>query len=178
MRIPIAKLKAILRYFGTHTEQRFLGKVKLMKLFYFLDFGHIKKYGYPVTFDNYVNLEHGPIPSTILNLVNEAIDCPDSSKLADAIIFEKLEHNGMCRLKPIRKFSIEDEDYFKPTELEILESVCKRFGDKNTKFIEEVSHKEAPWLKTSFLDQIPYSLASLDGDCLRDKEEIELLQKL
>jgi len=176
MRIPIAKLKAILRYFGTYTDPRFLGKVKLMKLFYFLDFVHVKKYGAPVTYDSYVNLEHGPIPSTILNLVNEAIYDADNSALADTVVFEKSKFIEMFRMKPLRNFSELDEDCFKPSELEVLNTICKRFGDKNTKFIEDVSHAEAPWAKTKLLDQIPYTLATLDKDCVVDKEEIELLQ--
>jgi hypothetical protein len=67
---PIPKLKAMIRYFATYTDPRSLGKKKLMKLFYFADFEHVKKYASPITFDNYVHLEHGPVPSTILNLVN------------------------------------------------------------------------------------------------------------
>lgn len=152
--------------------------MKLMKLFYFLDFVHVKKYGCPVTYDNYVNLEHGPIPSTILNLINEAIDDIDHSALADAVIFEKSKFTEMCRMKPLRSFSENDEDYFKQSELEVLDSICKRFGDKNTKYIEDVAHNEAPWKGTQLLDEIPYTMAVLDSDCLVEKEEIELLQNI
>lgn len=176
MRIPIAKLKAIIRYFGTHTDPKFLGKVKLMKLFYFLDFIHVKKYGCPVTYDRYVNLEHGPIPSTILNLVNEALVDIDNAKLSDSIEFEISQHSSMCRIKPIRQFSESDKDYFKPSELEVLKTVCDRFGGKNTQFIENASHDESPWTNTNFLDEIPYTLAVDDEDCLVSKEEIELMQ--
>ena len=178
MRIPIAKLKAILRYFGTHTEQKFLGKVKLMKLFYFLDFVHVKKYGCPVTYDSYVNLEHGPIPSTILNLVNEAIYDLDSSALADTVVFEKSKFSEMYRMKSLRDFSETDEDCFKPSELDVMKTICNRFGDKNTRFIENVSHMEAPWMQTDLLDPIPYTLAALDKDCMVEKDEIELLQQI
>lgn len=178
MQIPIAKLKAILRYFGTYTDPRLLGKTKLMKLFYFLDFVHVKKYGCPVTYDQYVNLEHGPIPSTILNLINGAIEDVDHSSLADTITFEKINHSGMCRIKALREFTTSDEDYFKPSELEVLKSICSRFGDKNKKIIEDASHNEAPWKNTSLFDRIPYEMASLDADCLVSKEEIELLQSL
>ena len=178
MRLPIPKLKAILRYFGTHTNQRFLGKTKLMKLFYFLDFTHIKKYAAPVTFDHYVNLEHGPIPSTILNLINEAIEDLDHSILSDAVSFEKVDGIDMFRLKPLREFSTKDEKYFTQSELETLRAVCNRFGDKNTKFVEDVSHKEAPWKETGFLDSIPYTLATHDEDCLVTEEEIELAMSL
>lgn len=173
MLLPIAKLKAILRYFGTYTDQRFLGKTKLMKLFYFLDFVHVKKYATPVTYDQYVNLEHGPIPSTILNLINELIEDMDHSILSDSITFEKVNGLGMFRLKPLKNFTEKDEKYFSKSELEVLQSVCSRFGDKNTKYVEDASHKEAPWRETSLLDNIPYSLATHDSDCLVDKVEIE-----
>jgi uncharacterized phage-associated protein len=157
--------------------QKFLGKTKLMKLFYFMDFMHVKKYGCPVTYDQYVNLTHGPIPSTILNLVDEAVEDIDHSSLADTITIEKTE-NGMCRIKTVNPFTAKDEDYFKPSELEILKSVCQRFGEANTKTIEDASHEEAPWKNTTLLDRIAYSMATLDADCLVSKEEIELLQQL
>ena len=177
MRLPLAKLKAILRYFGTYTDQRFLGKTKLMKLFYFLDFTHVKKHGCPVTYDQYVNLEHGPIPSTILNLVNGAIEDIDNSILSDTVTFEEAGL-GMIRMRPLRDFTDKDKDYFTPTEFQVLESVCRRFGDKNTKFIEDASHKEAPWKTTGLLDNIPYTRAVLDSDCLVDEDEIKMAVEL
>lgn len=176
MKIPIKKLKALILYFCTFTDPKFLGKVKLMKLFYFADFGHIKRYGAPLTFDTYVNLEHGPIPSAIKNLIDTASDDIDSSSLADTISVEKPEGTDMCRIIGLRKFTKEDAKLFSKAELETLKNVCIRFGDKNTKFIEESSHKEAPWQKTNQLDVISYSLAYNDKDCQISKDEIELLE--
>ena len=172
MRIPLPKLKAIIRYFGTYTDPKFLGKVKLMKLFYFLDFTHVKKYGAPITYDCYINLEHGPIPSAIKNLVDSADDDIDNSLLADTIKIERPEGIDMHRVIPLKKFTKLDEDYFSETELETLNKVCIRFGNANTKQIEEESHKEAPWNKTNTFDTIPYSLAAQDNDCLASEEDI------
>ena len=149
-----------------------------MKLFYFADFMHLKKYGAPITFDNYVNLEHGPIPSAIKNLVDTASDDIDNSILADTISIERPEGTDMCRIIGLRKFTAEDTKIFSPAELDVLKKVCIRFGDKNTKFIEEASHSEAPWRGTSFLDQIPYTLALGDDDCQTSKEELELLEDM
>jgi uncharacterized phage-associated protein len=174
MNIPIRKLKAILLYFTNNTDTTFLGKVKLMKLFYFLDFTHLKTYGSPVTYDIYVNLEHGPIPSFIKNLVDNATDNPDESILTDTIRFEIPKGTQMCRCLPKRKFSLKDKKYFSETELEILAKICARFGDKNTKYIEDASHDEAPWKNTNLLDKIPYELATKDSDCLVSEEEITL----
>lgn len=175
MRISLPKLKALLLFFGTYTDTKYLGKVKLMKLFYFLDFLHLKKYGSPVTYDNYVHLEHGPIPSGILNLVNTAIDDVDSSLLSGTISFETPAGTAMQRIVPIRKFNEDDKKYFSKSQLEIMELVATRFGDKNTKFIEEASHKESPWKCTSKLENIPYTLAAKDNDCMVSEEEIELI---
>ena len=178
MSIPLSKLKAMILYFCENTEPRFLGKVKLMKLFYFADFIHVKNFGSPITYDNYVRMEHGPIPSVILNLIDAVDDDVDSAELADTIKIETSEHSEMHRVIATRKFTNYDKDYFSETELEILQKVCARFGDKTTRFVEDASHKEAPWLKTKFLEEIPYALAAEDKDCIVDKETIKLSLEL
>lgn len=171
---PLPKIKAILLYFYTNTDPKFLGKVKLMKLFYYLDFTHVKTYGSPVTFDTYINLEHGPIPTIIKNLVDTVEDDIDSSELIDTIRIEKSNDRGIHRVIATRSFAENDKKYFSEIELETLEKVCARFGNKTARFIENSSHKEAPWRKTNLADEIPYTLATEDKDCLVDKEIIEL----
>lgn len=174
MKIPLPKLKAIFLYFAENTDPALLGKVKMMKLFYFLDFMHVKMYGSPITYDRYVKMEHGPIPSTILNLVDAVDNDIDTAELSDTIRIEKPKNSDIHRIIPTRKFNDYDRGYFSETELEILEKVSSRFGDKTRKYIEDASHKEAPWLKTDYLGEISYTLAADDKDCLVDKETIEL----
>ncbi|MCH7758954.1 SocA family protein [Patescibacteria group bacterium] len=176
--MPISKLKAILLYFGMYTNTKFLGKVKLMKLFYFLDFMHVKQYGAPITYDTYVKLEHGPIPSAIKNLIDSAADDIDNSILVDTIKFERPEGTEMIRVIPLRDFTEKDRKLFSPTELDILNKVCQRFGDKNTKYIKDISHKEASFRETEFLENIPYTLATKDKDCLVSEEEIKMLLEI
>ncbi len=178
MKIPINKLKLILLYFCENTDATFLGKVKLMKLFYFLDFMHVKRFGVPVTYDTYVKLEHGPIPSTIMNLINTACEDTDTSILSDTVRFETPIGTEMKRVIPIRKISESDLKNFNSSEIEVLERVCQRFGNKNTKFVEDASHNEAPWMESKFLDEIPYTLATKDKDCMVDEEEIKLALEL
>jgi len=178
MRIPLPKLKATLLYFCHNTDPKFLGKVKLMKLFYFLDFSHLKRYGAPVTFDTYINLEHGPIPSGIKSLVDTAADDPDNSTLADTIAFERPAGTNMYRILPRRAFTEKDSDYFSGPELETLKKVCARFGGVNTQTIEDASHKESPWQNTKLLEEIPYTLAAKDKDCLVTEDDIDLLLKI
>jgi len=176
MLIPKNKLKAILRYFCTNTDPHLLGKTKLMKLLYFADFKHIKKYGRPITNDTYYHLEHGPIPSTILNLVNSTIDEVDGSILSDAIYIEQTPNSKIQRIKCYHPFQETDKKLFSESELEILCSVCKNFGNMGTKQIEEISHHESPWKETQETQKIDYSLASLDADCEIDKETLKMME--
>lgn len=145
-----------------------------MKLFYFADFTHVKKFATPITYDNYIHLEHGPVPSTILNLINSVENDTDNSLLADSLSIEVTENSLTRRVVPTREFSEKDGEYFSPSELEVLKEVSKRFATKTGKFIEEASHNETAWRTTDELEDIPYTLATGDPDCLVEKEEIEL----
>jgi uncharacterized phage-associated protein len=174
MRISIPKLKAMILFFASNTDERLLGKVKLMKLFYFTDFTSVKKFASPITFDRYVHMEHGPIPSSILNLVNAVESDIDNAILADTFSVETKEGSHQKRIVPTREFSDDDRKYFSEQELEIMKGVCDRFFDKTGKFIEEESHNESAWKMTKEVEEIPYTLAINDGDCSVDREDIKL----
>ena len=174
----MSKLKAMIRYFASHTEPELLGKKKLMKLFYFTDFCHVKKYAAPITYDNYVHLEHGPIPSTILNLVSAVESDKDDSILGDVLKIEMRDGSNMKRIITYKTFSDQDKEYLNNTELKILDEVCKKFFSSTGKNIEDASHQEAGWLMTRELESIPYTLAVNDSDCLVDKEDIETLLEI
>lgn len=178
MNIPIQKLKAIILYFCENTDSKFLGKVKLMKLFYFLDFIHVKRFGAPVTFDLYVKLEHGPIPSTIKGMVDDAGEDVDHSALADTIDIERPDGTSMLKVVPRRKFSEDDRKLLSDNEMNVLAQVCARFGDKNTAYIEEASHREAGWQRTPMYKEIPYTLAAEDADSLVTADEIAFTLEL
>ncbi len=176
MKIPIKKLKLILRYFCTYTSERYLGKTKLMMLFYFLDFNHVKKYGSPITYDKYINMDYGPIPSTIMNLINSVQD--ENSLLSDTICIEKKKNRAIQRIKCYKRFNNDDKKYFSETELETLEQIVKKYKDSKKEIIVNDSHNEAPWKCTKFLQEIPYTLASKDKNCSTTIEEIELMMRI
>lgn len=179
MIVPLPKIKAILLYFANNTNPKYLGKVKLMKLIYYLDFIHLKKYGRPVTYDKYVNLKLGPIPQTIKNLVDDESD-NYSHNLKDTISFQKTptSKGTMDKVIAKRKFLTNDRNMFSNTELNILEEVSKRFYDYDMKKIVDASHKENVWKKTNELQDIPYTLAAKDNDSKFSEEEISILLQL
>lgn len=179
MKINLDKVRAMILFFLYHTDPKFLGKTKLMKLFYFADFGYVKRHGIPITFDNYQNMEHGPVPVTIYNLINGTFLDPDESPLSDIIEFQEVEgSHKMHRIIPRKEFTEQHRKLFSISELKILAEVSKRFYDANQKKIEDASHEEYPWSNTEFLEEIPYTLATKDIDSETTEEEVELALKM
>jgi uncharacterized phage-associated protein len=178
MTISLPKLKAIIKYFCQNTDPAFLGKTKLMKLFYFLDFLYIKKYGISVTGEVYYHLDFGPIPTTIKNLVDSVGDNPESAMLSDTIEIQCHDGHDIHKVVCVKPFTKEDEEYFSETELGALQDICQRFNKHSTSQIVDCSHKDAPWRLTRDLEIIPYELAAEDSDCQVTKQDIELMKKI
>jgi len=181
MKLPLSKLKATLLYFCQNTDPENMGKVKLMKLFYFLDFIHTRRYGIPITFDSYVNLDHGPIPSTIKNIVDELSCDSGKSAIMDTVTLN-VRHigDGKTQHQIVRNRDLQqlDLDMFSGNELDILKEICEKYKSSTGADVEEISHNEAPWKKTKYLDPIPYELAGFDPDSKFSPEEILSILKL
>ena len=178
MNISLPKLKAIIKYLCQNTNPVFLGKTKLMKLFYFLDFIQIKRYGGSITGDTYYHLEFGPIPTTIKNLVDSVSDDPETALLSDVIQINCDDVHDIHKIISLQPFTEKDKEYFNQAELNTIEEVAKRFREYSTQQIVDASHKEAPWRLTNELEVIPYQLAAEDPDCIVDKQDINLLSKI
>jgi len=176
--ITLEKIQAIILYFSENTNNQYLGKVKLMKLFYFLDFVHVKEYGIPVTFDTYYKLDKGPIPTYIKNVVDDACENEENSLLRDSINFETPLGTQMKKAVAKRKFNEGDKKLFSKSEFEILKKVSERFSETTTNAIIEISHKEAPYIESEISQIIPYELAARDSDSKFTAEEIELSIKV
>lgn len=151
------KLINAIIFFADNT--RFLGKTKLCKLLYFLDFEHFKETGRSVTGMNYFAWKMGPVPVKLY----EEVDMPEPD-MAEKISFsEKQTKRGtMLVVKPIAKFS---STHFTKRELRILQSLAKEFHDTQADDMIEVTHLEnQPW-HTIYVEegkkqeQIPYELA-------------------
>jgi uncharacterized phage-associated protein len=170
------KVEAILAYITNYPGMKNLGKVKLMKLFYFIDFGHVREFGTPITYDTYINLEHGPIPSSIKNLVDNASDDPENAYLKDVIACETPKGTHMCKIVPRRNFTEDDEDFFSDSELKVLEEVCNKYKSTLTEEIENDSHEEAPWQETERLDKIPYHLAARHKSSRYSEDDVKLVE--
>jgi uncharacterized phage-associated protein len=163
------KLLNAIIFFANNT--RYLGKTKLFKLLYFLDFEHFKEIGRSVTGLDYFAWKMGPVPSALM----DEIEAPEPDMLESLVITESVTQKGP-------KVSFEaripfDNSYFTRRELRIMNAIADEFRDATADEMVEATHdKNLPWhtvYETLGLhqEQIPYELAV-------DEDEREMISSL
>lgn len=132
------KLINAILFFAEKTK--FCGKIKLMKLLYFLDFYHFKQTGKSVTGLDYFAWQMGPVPQVLFEEISNKMS-PD---LQEAIRLVPL--GKMQKIVARRKF---DEEYFTKRETRLLENLAEIFYEAKADQMIEVSHlPNQPWEKT------------------------------
>lgn len=170
------KLIEAVKFFSLHTRK--LGKTKLYKLLYFLDFTHFRDTGRPVTGLDYFAWPMGPVPVTLHEELPEPRD----------------DWNGNCNFKLIpvgtgEMLTVNAESDFSPQhfskrELRIMQALADEFRTATAEEMVERTHLEnLPWhqiyeVEKRRQEQIPYSMSlrkqNLEHmeEAIRDREEI------
>ena len=162
------KLINAIIFFANNTK--FLGKTKLCKLLYFLDFEHFKVSGRSVTGMDYYAWKMGPVSVELY----EKVEAPEPD-MADKVEFvERPTRRGpMLTIRPLAAI---DESLFSRRELRIMQSLADEYCDTLAEDMIEATHLEnQPWHKIYVEEgkrqqMIPYELA------LRKQEAEEMLQ--
>ncbi len=149
-------IQAIL-YFAHNTAA--LGKVKLFKLLYLLDFEHFRQTGRSVTGLEYRAWKMGPVPAELVQEWDELQD-----DLAAAIRIESRPVIDYERQNVVPKIDF-DLSHFSKRELRLLEGIAGRYRDTLSGKMIDVTHAEnGAWTKVWADGEgrdctIPYELA-------------------
>lgn len=122
-----------------------INKMKAIKLIYFADRYHLRKYGRPVIGDQYWAMKLGPVASFTKNVAdfNDTLD-------KDYLRYTKsfLSHTkGDEKIRNIISKQKVDLKVFSQTDIEALETAYKEFGDKDQFELADVSHTYPEWFK-------------------------------
>ena len=123
-----------------------------MKLLYFLDFDFFEKYGKPVTGDEYLRFDNGPVPrmaEKILKAMNGLEVRISNRKIA----------NGLHDQQHIEPLKFYEMNIFSREELMMMEEVADKWEKFSGSEMKNASHGEAPWIATKPNDVIDYNLA-------------------
>ena len=155
------KLINAILYFAHHTKH--LGKIKLFKLLYLLDFEHFRQTGRSVTGLDYRAWKYGPVPVEVM----QEWDAPEPD-LEAAISIQSEQVYDYVRETLIPQVPF-DDSHFTKRELRIMEGLADRYRDTYSPTMIDVTHEEnGAWAKVwqdgRGMDQeIPYALG-LDPD--------------
>lgn len=147
LKFDFEKFISCLTYFARHCPAHpDLTKLKLAKLFYFLDKYHLLNYGRPIIGDNYIRLGLGPVPSIVDNILDEIEGIQIvRSKLSsnNKAIFDKFLKLVKDSKYPSYKAKVEPElDVLSKSEIEALEVTVKKFGKYAASTLVDITHRE------------------------------------
>ena len=160
------KLINAILFFAERT--RALGKIKLFKLLYLLDFEHFRKTGRPVTGMEYRAWKMGPVPAQLV----QEWDCLEPD-LAEAIEIRPERVIDYTRESVFAKRPF-DAAHFTPREIEIMDALVRTFADELSERMIDVTHAENSawekvWCGGLGNDQtIDYRLALAENDPNRE----------
>ena len=152
MTIPgynIKKAAQVVAFFATK-EGGAINVLKLGKLLYLGDRESLKKYDYPILYDNLVSLDNGPVDSATLNFINGLSE----DEAWDAYVNDRAGHTvGLTR-----RITFDELDELSVANLEVLETVWAAFGAMGKYEIRDYTHDHCPeWEDPKgSSDPIPY----------------------
>lgn len=151
-RINEKKYRNSVLFFAKKIQNGTLGKLKLMKLLYFLDFDFFERYGHSVTGDEYLRFEHGPVPRMAAKILEKMTGKEikiTKRKIADGL-------KDQQHIEALKDF---DVNVFTREELLALEEIADKWEKFSGTEMKTASHGEAPWIATKPNEVIDYNLA-------------------
>lgn len=173
-----AQVAAFFLHKGTPPALRAVGwrqrmkLIKLMKLMYLAERQSMQLYGEPMIGDSLYSMDHGPVLSTTLNLINGMTKSAEGGW--DYWISDRADHRVALKtsVDDPRKELLELSD----ADLEILNTVWDKFGGMDAFKLAELTHQICPEWQDPKGSSIPISHEKILEACGRSEEEIEDLR--
>lgn len=110
------------------------------KVFFFADREHLLDWGRPISGDRYVAMQHGPVPSSILNLLKSDGDTPDEfmQELSSRVSMES--ENNLLHLKSTVEYP--SFPALSGTDKHYLDAALATYGKMSFAELKELSHQD------------------------------------
>lgn len=137
----IKKATQVINFFCIK-EGNEIDKLKLIKLIWLSDRYHLRKYGRFITDDIYFAMPQGPVPSSILDLIDTNIFTYEESELEYSKSFILLLNKTTVKsIAPL------NEIFFSKTDLDVMEEIYSIYNKYSGKFLSEISHSFPEWVR-------------------------------
>lgn len=119
-----------------------INKMKALKLVYFADKYHLRKYGRLVTNDTYFAMGYGPVPSGVKDLAEGSDFLGNGEKeYASKYLNRQMDSRDLCSARPV------DEEALSESDVEALAFAWDKFGHLDQFQLAELTHEYPEWSK-------------------------------
>lgn len=143
------KLEALVLHFANNVPLN-LGRKKLAKLLYFVDFTNFELKESSLTGLNYQKYQYGPVPFNYLKVL-ESIENKGYIKC----LSQENEYSPAL-IKPVKQ---PDYGVFSKEEKELIDMITEKYKLSTAKELETIAQSEPPYKMTEFGEEIPYHLS-------------------
>lgn len=131
-----------INYFAQKEKNCILDKIKALKLLYFADRYHVRKYGRTITNDEYFAMNYGPVPSGAKDIIEGSTFLGDIEREYSSSYLEIIkDYNCVKSIKNV------DESELSVSEIESLEFVWEKLGRIEKFDLADMTHKYPEWKK-------------------------------
>lgn len=127
-------------------------KLKVVKLLYFIDKRHFIQYGRFVTNDCYIKMPLGPVPSKVLDVIDNPEDMLGKATLdylRDNISIDVSTNN-----RTITSCKEPDIEELSRSEIKIIDQVIAEYGGYPASRLVDLTHREKAWINAGDLDEL------------------------
>ena len=115
--------------------------MEMVKLIYLSDREALDRFGFPITWDQPVAMQHGPVPTETYNCIKgERGQC--GTDWPQLVSPKSGPQNRDLRL--VRNIEIDELDELSEAEVEILEAIWGRFGHMTAAQLRDWTHDNCP----------------------------------
>ncbi len=116
-----------------------INKMKALKLIYFADRFHLRKYGRLITNDIYFAMDYGPVPSNVKDIAEETSFLGDSEKDYSSQYISVIDNLTFKSVNPV------DNGIFSDSDVEALDYIWERFGHLDQFELADITHEYPEW---------------------------------
>jgi uncharacterized phage-associated protein len=162
----IKKVITVLNYIARQIGP--VDKLKAVKLLYFIDKRHFIQYGRFVTNDCYIKMPLGPVPSRVLDV----IDNPDImlGKAHLDYLRKNISIDMASNSRTINSLKEPDIEELSKSEITIIDQVIAEYGEYPTPRLVDLTHLEKAWINAGDLEELSIEdmLDGVDEDRKRE----------
>ena len=159
----IEKFKQVLLYvLGKTAGKPNIGMTALYKLLYFIDFDYYEKYEDQLMGLTYIKNHYGPTPREFVKVVEQMKKDKDIEEVKSA--YFTYEQKKFLPLKE------PDLTKLNAQELEMVDNVLARYGDKTAAQLSSLTHEDTPWVVAEDGGDIEYDHVFYRSDALSVRE--------